>query len=101
MGLSYEPMPVPASYNDVGQDKALRDHVGWAWYQKAFYVPTAWKSKRIMLYFGSAHYNTIVVTCLWTYPLTVIRQTMNMIKTWRVEDRWLTYSFFTYEEPII
>ncbi|XP_022710584.1 beta-glucuronidase-like isoform X2 [Varroa jacobsoni] len=60
MGLSYEPMPVPASYNDVGQDKALRDHVGWAWYQKAFYVPTAWKSKRIMLYFGSAHYNTIV-----------------------------------------
>ena len=24
------PMAVPASYNDQGEDKALRDHYGWA-----------------------------------------------------------------------
>lgn len=24
-------MAVPSSYNDVTQDKALRDHIGWAW----------------------------------------------------------------------
>lgn len=24
-------MPVPSSYNDVTQDKDIRDHIGWAW----------------------------------------------------------------------
>lgn len=24
-------MPVPSSYNDITQDPAVRDHVGWAW----------------------------------------------------------------------
>lgn len=61
MGLDYEVMPVPASFNDIGQDPSLRDHVGWVWYQRTFYVPTAWKHKRIVLYLGSAHYSTAVV----------------------------------------
>ncbi|OQR79191.1 beta-glucuronidase-like [Tropilaelaps mercedesae] len=60
MGLSYEPMPVPASYNDIGQADELRNHVGWAWYQRSFHVPTSWKAKRVVLYFGSVHYNTAV-----------------------------------------
>ena len=24
-------MPVPASYNDVAQNRSIRDYVGWAW----------------------------------------------------------------------
>ncbi|CAC5363453.1 uidA [Mytilus coruscus] len=31
------PMPVPSSYNDVTQDKSLRDFTGWVWYDKEFF----------------------------------------------------------------
>ncbi|GFG37069.1 hypothetical protein Cfor_05748 [Coptotermes formosanus] len=52
------PMPVPASYNDITQDKAIRDHVGVVWYDRTFYVPQAWNSNvtRIWLRFGGVHY---------------------------------------------
>ncbi|XP_042211012.1 beta-glucuronidase-like isoform X1 [Homarus americanus] len=55
-------MPVPSSYNDVTQDKALRDHIGWAWYDRTFYVPTRWQEdkQRVVLRLGSAHYNSII-----------------------------------------
>ena len=33
------PMAVPGSYNDQGEDKALRDHYGWAFYQKPLTLP--------------------------------------------------------------
>ena len=57
------PMPVPSSYNDITQDKALRDFIGWVWYDKEVYAPKTWKSDqiRVVLRFESAHYNTIVV----------------------------------------
>ena len=32
-------MPVPASYNDIPADAAVRDHVGDAWYQTTVRVP--------------------------------------------------------------
>ncbi|XP_062597270.1 beta-glucuronidase-like [Saccostrea cucullata] len=54
------PMPVPSSYNDITQSKELRDFVGWAWYDKEFYIPPELTSKRIVLRIDSAHYNTIV-----------------------------------------
>ena len=56
-------MPVPSSYNDITQDKALRDFIGWVWYDKEVYAPKNWKSSqiRVVLRFESAHYNTIVV----------------------------------------
>ncbi|KAL3858069.1 hypothetical protein ACJMK2_012684 [Sinanodonta woodiana] len=54
------PMPVPSSYNDITQDKKIRDFVGWAWYDREFYTPAAWNSQRIVLRFGSVHYYTIV-----------------------------------------
>ncbi|XP_071110750.1 beta-glucuronidase-like [Haliotis cracherodii] len=54
------PMPVPSSYNDVGQDKALRDFVGWAWYDRTFFVPQDWQNRRVVLRFGSAHYYAMV-----------------------------------------
>ena len=31
-------MPVPSSYNDITQDAALRDHLGWVWYDREFFV---------------------------------------------------------------
>lgn len=58
-----ELMPVPSSYNDITQSKAVRDHVGWAWYDRQFFVPSDWteeKNRRVFLRFGSAHYNSIV-----------------------------------------
>ena len=38
-------MPVPASYNDIPTDGAIRDFVGWAWYFRTFYVPQSWNEK--------------------------------------------------------
>lgn len=55
-------MPVPASYNDITQDKKLRDFIGWVWYETEFFVPVEWQQKRVVLRFDSAHYNTIVVS---------------------------------------
>ncbi|CAC5378346.1 uidA [Mytilus coruscus] len=54
------PMPVPASYNDITQDRKLRDFIGWVWYETEFFVPVEWQQKRVVLRFDSAHYNTMV-----------------------------------------
>lgn len=55
-------MPVPSSFNDITTDAALRDFVGWVWYETSFYISKDWaKDKRIILRVGSAHYNSIVV----------------------------------------
>jgi beta-glucuronidase len=56
-------MPVPASYNDITQDKAVRDHVGVAWYDRTFYVPQKWNSAdtKVWLRFAGVHYAADVV----------------------------------------
>ena len=55
-------MPVPASYNDITTDRSLRDHVGWVWYEKDFYIPSDWTNKRLVLRFGSVtHHATVYV----------------------------------------
>ncbi|XP_069689775.1 beta-glucuronidase-like [Periplaneta americana] len=56
------PMPVPSSYNDITQDKAVRDHLGVVWYDRTFYVPVGWKSSatKVWLRFGSVHYEAHV-----------------------------------------
>ena len=33
------PMPVPASYNDLYEGAAFRDHIGWVWYEREIIVP--------------------------------------------------------------
>ena len=48
------PMPVPSSYNDVTQDISIRDHIGYVWYEREFFVPSSWKDKRIFIRIGSA-----------------------------------------------
>ncbi|XP_077514813.1 beta-glucuronidase [Amblyomma americanum] len=62
------PMPVPSSFNDVTQNKALRDFVGWVWYDVEFFVPARWDQRhgtpaeggRVFLRFGSVHYEARV-----------------------------------------
>ncbi|WP_316574362.1 beta-glucuronidase [Nocardia canadensis] len=40
---------VPASYNDLFADPAIRDHVGWVWYQRTVRVPRGWAGERIFV----------------------------------------------------
>lgn len=47
-------MPVPASYNDLTQDPALRDHVGAVWYQTQVWVPKGWEEDDVELHIGAA-----------------------------------------------
>lgn len=54
------PMPVPASYNDIGQDPALRDHLGDVWYQRTFCIPFHSSAERYELRFDAvAHHATV------------------------------------------
>ncbi|XP_041808204.1 beta-glucuronidase [Chelmon rostratus] len=56
-------MPVPASYNDITQDPALRNFIGWVWYEREVVVPARWAADediRVVLRVASAHYFSIV-----------------------------------------
>lgn len=54
------PMPVPASFNDLTQDISLRDHIGDVWYERSFFIPTAWRHTTPTLRFASAEHTAIV-----------------------------------------
>ncbi|MFC7328681.1 beta-glucuronidase [Marinactinospora rubrisoli] len=45
---------VPASYNDLFTDPSIRDHVGWAWYQRDVWVPRGWAGERVFVRFDAA-----------------------------------------------
>jgi beta-glucuronidase len=47
-------MPVPASYNDIAADPAVRDHLGEVWYQRTVRIPRGWAGQRVVLHFESA-----------------------------------------------
>lgn len=47
-------MAVPSSFNDIGVNAKIRDHVGWVWYEREFTVPAKLRSERVVLRFGSA-----------------------------------------------
>ncbi len=53
-------MAVPASYNDVVADAAVRDHVGPVWYQRTVWLPAGWSDRRIVLHFESATHRATV-----------------------------------------
>lgn len=53
-------MPVPSSYNDITVEAGVRDYIGWAWYDRNFYVSKGWEGSRVMLRFGSVHYTAMV-----------------------------------------
>uniref|UniRef100_A0A8D8S497 Beta-glucuronidase n=1 Tax=Cacopsylla melanoneura TaxID=428564 RepID=A0A8D8S497_9HEMI len=54
----YLEMPVPASFNDIGMNATIRDHVGWVWYQRSWFASRAWSRdhNRVFIRFGSVHY---------------------------------------------
>lgn len=54
------PMFVPASYNDQPQCAELRNYVGVVWYEQTFFVPSAWKTRRTVLRFGSVTHHAKV-----------------------------------------
>lgn len=56
-------MPVPSSFNDVTEERWLRDFVGWVWYEREVYVPWVWSDPqiRVVLRFESVHYYCKVV----------------------------------------
>ena len=57
-------MPVPSSYNDITNNKTIRDFTGWAWYDRGFYADDSWGNRRVVLRIDSAHYFAIVVSIL-------------------------------------
>jgi hypothetical protein len=54
-------MPVPSSYNDISVSSSVRDFLGWAWYERDFFVPQRWKSDNleVRIRFGSVHYTAL------------------------------------------
>src|ERR671912_2810772 len=40
-------MAVPASFNDIAADAAVRDFFGDIWYQRTVWVPRGWRERRI------------------------------------------------------
>ena len=40
---------VPASYNDLFTDAAIRNHVGWVYYQRTVRVPRGWEGERVFV----------------------------------------------------
>jgi beta-glucuronidase len=53
-------MAVPASFNDIAADAAVRDYFGDVWYQTVVRVPRGWEGRRIVLYFESATHRATV-----------------------------------------
>ncbi|WP_347350747.1 beta-glucuronidase [Intrasporangium sp.] len=53
-------MAVPASFNDVSADAAVRDYVGDVWYQRTVRVPRGWAGQRVVLHFESATHRATV-----------------------------------------
>src|ERR671912_2117242 len=47
-------MAVPASFNNIAADAAVRDYFGDVWYQRTVWVPRGWQGQRIELHFESA-----------------------------------------------
>jgi beta-glucuronidase len=52
--------PVPASYNDLFTDPRIREHVGWAWYQRSVRVPRGWAGDRVIVRVDAATHEGVV-----------------------------------------
>ena len=52
--------PVPASYNDIFTDIAIREHVGWVWYERTVFVPRGWSGEDIFVRADSATHEGVI-----------------------------------------
>ncbi|MCH5315861.1 MAG: beta-glucuronidase [Eubacterium sp.] len=57
---AYEPIAVPASYNDQKDINRFRNHYGWAYYRKIFTLPKILKNERIVLRFDAVTHTAVV-----------------------------------------
>jgi beta-glucuronidase len=62
-------MAVPASFNDISADPAVRDYFGDIWYQTTVRVPRGWTGERVVLHFESATHRARV----WVGDVEVVR----------------------------
>jgi len=53
-------MPVPSAWNDLFEDQAHRDFVGWVWYEREFIRPRLRDDEDLVLRFGSATHHARV-----------------------------------------
>jgi beta-glucuronidase len=53
-------MAVPASFNDIVADPAVRDYFGDIWYQSTVRIPRGWDGRRVVLHFESATHRATV-----------------------------------------
>jgi beta-glucuronidase len=61
-------MAVPASFNDIAADAAVRDYFGDVWYQTSIWIPRGWQGRRIVLHFESATHRATV----WVNDVEVV-----------------------------
>ncbi|KAJ8963677.1 hypothetical protein NQ314_005470 [Rhamnusium bicolor] len=91
-----ELMPVPASYNDISTNAAVRDHVGTVRYQRQFIVPNSWEKKRVWLRFGSVCYSAKVHSPFFYFNEYIFF-------SGRIEQEY-TFDFFNYagiDRPVV
>src|SRR3954451_25405718 len=53
-------MAVPASFNDIAADAAVREHVGGVWYQTTVRLLRGWSGRRMVLPFESGRLGAAV-----------------------------------------
>ena len=53
-------MPVPSAWNDLFEDQADREFVGWVWYERTFIAQKQDESTSTILRFGSATHHAVV-----------------------------------------
>jgi beta-glucuronidase len=61
-------MAVPASFNEIFPDSAIREYFGVLWYQTAVRIPRGWSGQRIVLHFESATHRATV----WVNDVEVV-----------------------------
>ena len=59
---------MPASFNDIAADAAVRDYFGDIWNQTSIWIPRGWQVRRIVLHFESATHRATV----WVNDVEVI-----------------------------
>ncbi|KPM09415.1 Beta-glucuronidase-like protein [Sarcoptes scabiei] len=60
---NYLRMPVPSSYNDITENRDLRDFVGWVWYDRKFILPDRYlrfDEIAFILRFDSINYEAMI-----------------------------------------
>lgn len=51
---------VPASYNELFTGRAIREHVGWVWYQREVVIPKGFDGDRVFVRLDSATHEGVV-----------------------------------------